>query len=115
MFPVVAVAGTVAVNCVELTNVNAATTPLNLTDVKAVKFDPLTVTNVPAAPFVGVNELTTGVVVTTGEIEFEVAVFVVTHVTLDVNTHDITSPATNPVVAYEFALVPTLDPFFFHW
>ena len=79
------------------------------------KFVPLIVTSVPAAPFDGVNELIVGVDVTTGEIEFDVAVFVVTQVKLDVNTHDTTSPATNPVVEYVLAFVPTLVPFFFHW
>jgi hypothetical protein len=87
MFPLVAVAGTVAVNCVELTIVNVATTPLNLTDVNAVKFDPLIVTTVPAGPFDGVNELTTGVDVTTGVIEFDVAVLDVTHVKLTLLLH----------------------------
>jgi hypothetical protein len=60
ILPVVAPVGTVAVICVELLNVNAVGTPLNFTLVTPVKFVPVTVTTVPTAPLVGVNDVIVG-------------------------------------------------------
>lgn len=63
--PVVAPAGTVAVIRVEEFTVKVVPTPLNATDVMAVKLDPLIVTVVPAGPVAGVNDEIVGVRVTT--------------------------------------------------
>ncbi len=60
IFPVVAVAGTVAVICVAEFTVNVAVTPLNLTEVAPVKFVPVIVTFLPTGPNVGVNEVIVG-------------------------------------------------------
>ncbi len=62
--PVVAPEGTVAVIRVEELTVNWADTPLNVTEVMAVKFVPLIVTEVPGAPEVGVKDVMVGVRVT---------------------------------------------------
>jgi hypothetical protein len=58
--PVLAPAGTVAVTWVSELTVNVADMPLNFTAVAPVKPLPVTVTDVPAEPEVGVNEETTG-------------------------------------------------------
>jgi hypothetical protein len=58
--PVVAPVGTVAVSReLELT-VKAAAMPLNVTPVAPVNFLPMTVTDEPTAPDVGLNEVTDG-------------------------------------------------------
>jgi hypothetical protein len=62
--PVVAVAGTVAVICVAEFTVNVvAAALLNVTAVAPVKFVPVIVTDVPASPDVGVNDVIVGQVV----------------------------------------------------
>ena len=58
--PVVAPAGTVAVIWVPEVTVNVAAVPLNFTAVAPVNPVPVMLTDVPAAPEVGVNEETTG-------------------------------------------------------
>src|SRR5580704_11369950 len=58
--PVVAPVGTVAVIWVPELTVNVAATPLNFTAVAPVNPVPVMLTDVPAAPEVGVNEVTTG-------------------------------------------------------
>jgi hypothetical protein len=58
--PVVAPLGNVAVICVLELTVNDAEAPLNPTAVAPLKFVPLMVTLVPAAPLVGENELIVG-------------------------------------------------------
>ena len=44
-----------------------------------------------------------------------VAVVEVGHAALEVNTHVIISPLANVEELYVELLVPTFDPFFFHW
>ena len=56
--PVVAVAGTVAVICVEESTVYAALAPLNVTAVAPVKPLPVTTTLVPTGPLVGLKLVT---------------------------------------------------------
>src|SRR2546423_5443969 len=59
IFPVVAPEGTVAVSCTsDPTENGVAATPLNLTAVAPVKPEPLTVTEVPGGPEVGVKPVT---------------------------------------------------------
>jgi hypothetical protein len=58
--PVVALTGTVAVICVELSIVNAALAPLNDTPVAPLKFVPVIVTDVPDCPDVGVKDVIVG-------------------------------------------------------
>jgi hypothetical protein len=58
--PVVAPAGTVAVILVDLTTLNVAAVPLNVTPVAPVKFVPVIVTVVPTGPKVGVNDVIVG-------------------------------------------------------
>jgi len=58
--PEVAPVGTVAVSCASELTVNVAAVPLNFTDDAPVKPEPLTVTDVPGEPLVGVNPLTAG-------------------------------------------------------
>ena len=62
--PEVAPDGTVAVSCESESTVNDAAVPLNVTDEVPVNPEPLTVTDVPGEPDVGVNELTAGAVTT---------------------------------------------------
>jgi hypothetical protein len=64
MRPVCAPTGTVAVIRVEEFTVKVAPTPLNVTELIAVKFVPVIVTVVPAGPDVGVNDETVGTRVT---------------------------------------------------
>lgn len=74
MGPVVAVVGTVAVILVEVFTVKVAATPLNVTEVAPVKFVPLMVTEVPADPLVGVNDVMVGPAGVTTKLELLVAV-----------------------------------------
>jgi hypothetical protein len=68
--PVVAVAGTVAVICVAEFTVNVvAATLLNVTAVAPVKFVPVMVTDVPASPDVGVNDVIVGQVPPPGTVK----------------------------------------------
>jgi hypothetical protein len=61
MGPVVAPPGTIAVTCVELGTVNdLEAVPLKVTAVAPDRFVPVTATEVPAAPEVGVNPVTVG-------------------------------------------------------
>ena len=60
MRPVVAPDGTVVMILVGEVTVKAAATPLNVTDVAPVKFEPLISTEVPTGPEVGENELIAG-------------------------------------------------------
>jgi hypothetical protein len=61
IFPVVALAGTVAVILTSVLTVNEAAVPLNFTDVVPVRFVPLIVTLVPTAPLAGVKLVIVGV------------------------------------------------------
>lgn len=63
MRPVLAPTGTVAVIVPELLTVNVVPVPLNLTSVAPMKFVPVIVTPVPAAPTEGAKELMAGVTV----------------------------------------------------
>jgi hypothetical protein len=60
IFPVVAVAGTVAVICVAEFTVNVAVTLLKVTAVAPVKLAPVITTDVPTGPDVGANEVIVG-------------------------------------------------------
>ena len=60
MGPVVAVAGTVAVICVGEFTTNVASTPLKETVLTPVNPVPVITTDVPAGPFVGVNDVIAG-------------------------------------------------------
>ena len=60
MVPVVALAGTVAVICVEEFTVYVAVVPLNFTDVAPVKLVPVMVTLAPTRPLVGVKLVMVG-------------------------------------------------------
>jgi hypothetical protein len=62
--PLAAPAGTVAWSSESESTLKLAAAPLNVTPVASVKFAPVMSTLVPAAPFAGVNDLTTGVVTT---------------------------------------------------
>lgn len=60
ILPVDAPTGTAVVNVVALTTVNKEDTPLKVTVVVPVKFNPVMVTVVPRTPFIGVNDVMTG-------------------------------------------------------
>ena len=65
IFPVVAVAGTVAEICVsEFTTKLGSATPLNVTPVAPVKPLPVSVTAVPIVPLDGLNEVMLGATMT---------------------------------------------------
>ncbi len=61
IFPVVALLGTVAVNCVDELIVNPALTPLNFTELVLPNPDPVIMTLVPIAPLEGVKLVNWGV------------------------------------------------------
>ena len=63
MRPVLAPKGTVVVTVPESLTVNVVPVPLNLTSVAPVKFVPVIVTPVPAAPIIGAKEVMAGVTV----------------------------------------------------
>jgi hypothetical protein len=63
MRPVLAPKGTVEVMAPELLTVNVVPVPLNLTSVAPMKFVPVIVTPVPAAPIAGAKEVMVGVTV----------------------------------------------------
>jgi hypothetical protein len=67
--PVVAVDGTVAVIWVAEFTTNVAATLLNVTAVAPVKFVPVMVTDVPASPDVGVNDVIVGQVPPPGTVK----------------------------------------------
>jgi hypothetical protein len=102
IIPVVAEAGTVAVIWFKETTVNAASTPLNFSEVPAptAKLSPEMVTKLPATPLVGVKEVKIGCPLpdktlrfTTGEIptafSLSVAFAVRTWTPLTVGVHTI--------------------------
>jgi hypothetical protein len=61
IFPVTAPAGTTAVTLVALTTENVAAAPPTVTEVAPLKFVPVTLTDVPALPLVGLKLLIAGV------------------------------------------------------
>jgi len=72
--PVVALAGTVVVNCVALLILNVAAVPLNATAVAPVRFVPVTVTLDPTNPLAGVKAVIVGAGAVTVNVAVEVAV-----------------------------------------